>query len=194
MSFDAKGRPPSARQHAAPLMPSLPRMQSGASHGPDGVERSAEPAGAANRTCAGEEEWRYGALQERVLDDDAPGCTNEVGVSHHTSGHAAGDRSPLAGQRAGLRERHRVPRPARGLATLAPIRGENRRFQRRLPRAYARSSDGHPGRHRIGRRCWAGQRDSLNQQSPDLLNVGRQWRQVVQRDEPATRPMLVRSV
>jgi hypothetical protein len=90
------------------------------------VERSAEPAGVANPTCACEEEYRYGALRERVLDDDAAGCTNEVDVSHHTIGHAADDRSPVVGQRVVLRERRRVPRPARGLATLAPIRGEDR--------------------------------------------------------------------
>jgi hypothetical protein len=79
---DRRGPALAARLHsrrptfggAADRACAVPRMQSPASHGPDGVERSAEPAGAANRTCAGEEEWRYGALRERVLDDDAPGC------------------------------------------------------------------------------------------------------------------------
>jgi hypothetical protein len=79
---DRRGPALAARLHsrrptfggAADRACAMPRMQSPASHGPDGVERSAEPAGAANRTCAGEEEWRYGALRERVLDDDAPGC------------------------------------------------------------------------------------------------------------------------
>jgi len=70
-------------------------------------------------------------------------------------------RSPVTGSGCGSPRAYRVPRPARGLATAAPIRGEDRRFQRRLPRAYARSGDGHPGRHRIGRRSWAGRGDSL---------------------------------
>jgi hypothetical protein len=77
-----------------------------------------------------------------------------------------GSRSPGRAGGALLRERHRVPRPASGSATAPPIREEHRRFQRRLPRAYARSGDGHPGRHRIGRRCWAGRGDSHNQKRP----------------------------
>jgi hypothetical protein len=35
------------------------------------------------------------------------------------------------------------------------MRGEYRRFQRRLPRAYSRFDDGHPGRRQIGSRGWA---------------------------------------
>ncbi len=54
-----------------------------------------------------------------------------------------------------LRGRGRGPRPARRSAALAAVRGENRRFQRRLPRAYSRFDDGHPGRRQIGSGGWA---------------------------------------
>ena len=43
----------------------------------------------------------------------------------------------------------RCPRPVRWLAAAATIRGARWRFRRRLPRAYSRSGDGHPGRHRM---------------------------------------------
>jgi hypothetical protein len=35
------------------------------------------------------------------------------------------------------------------------MRGKYRRFQRRLPRAYSRFDDGHPGRRQIGSGGWA---------------------------------------
>jgi hypothetical protein len=98
---------------------------------------------------------------ERQLDDGATSCANTVWISALTSSRApgAGRREPAGGAGAVLRGRYRVPRPASGLAMAAAIRREDRRCQRRLPRDYARSDDGHPGRRRIGRRCWAGRGD-----------------------------------
>jgi hypothetical protein len=62
--------------------------------------------------------------------------------------------------------RGRGPRPARRSAELAAMRGELQRFQRRLPRDYARFGDGHPGRREIGRGCWAALSRALRQQTP----------------------------
>jgi hypothetical protein len=56
-------------------------------------------------------------------------------------------------------DRDRCPRPVRGQPAAAAARGARSRFQRRLPRAYSRSGDGHPGRHRIGSRRRPGRGD-----------------------------------
>ena len=143
---------------------------------PDGVDRSAEPAGVA--VC--EEEWRYGALQERVLDDDAAGCTNEVGVSHHTSGHAAGDRSPVSDN---------VLSSGSGIESL--IRPGGRRRLRRFAGRTDSSKVAFRGitpdpapaiQAGTGSGVDAGPVRGLAQSTKtDLLNVGRQSRQVVAR-------------
>ena len=85
------------------------------------------------------------------------------------SDHCAGDVPMLDVPWPGLLFQPRVlrracpgPRPAAWEATRGGVRGEHYQFQRRLPREYARSDDGHPGRRRIGRRCFPG-RGSLAQ-------------------------------
>ena len=67
-----------------------------------------------------------------------------------------------------LRERDRGARPARRSAALTAVRGDPRRFQRRLPRAYSRFDDGHPGRRQIGSGGWADRGWHSNNGSPFL--------------------------
>src|ERR1700733_1386362 len=54
------------------------------------------------------------------------------------------------------------------------MREEHRRFQRRLPRAYSRFDDGHPGRRQIGSGGWADRGCHSNNRSPSWERASHQ--------------------
>jgi hypothetical protein len=61
------------------------------------------------------------------------------------------------------------PHPASREASAAAAREKFAHFQRRLRLGYSRSGDAHPGRHRIGSRCSAVQRESHEQVRGSVL-------------------------
>ena len=133
----------------------LPRMQSrGAARPDDCIASGNRSAG----RCREADLRIWGAVGRgaagSTFDDEAAARTSAVrGVAARNRARC---RSPVTGSGCGSPRAVLSPSSGQGVGDGC---GDSRgvpRFQRRLPRDYARSGDGHPGRRRIGRRCWAG--------------------------------------